>query len=330
MGSCAGRVYAFDIAVGDTLWTFDVSRDGATQFHGAPVLDDSTLIIATDEGSVARGTLYALDPFNGAPRWKRPVDPGLPSNLVPRGNLLYSVTRDDDLYAFDPNSGDVVWNVRPTDVVPAGRNIPTRVTAGRHTSNPVVYDDLVIVAGRNNVVGAVDARTGELRWTYIVDAAITTQPCPAGDRIVFGTDQMDVTVLDAGDGSEVSIHPLDRIPFATMAYVEPRLVFLAGGTDARPRHIEAIDLDTGALLWEHELDDPDPRAYWYVPRIHVAYNDAIVGSTNGLVVACDLASGATAWTVQLEGPIRGIGHSGDTLLVGTFKGMLYALRVVQR
>lgn len=318
-------MYAFDIASGDIQWTFDVSPDGAKQFHGAPILDDRSLIIATDEGNVARGTLYALDPFDGTLQWKRPVDPGLPSNLVPHGNLLYSIARDDELFAFARDGGAVVWSVRPTAGIPTGGG-NWRVTTGRHTSNPVVYDDLVVVAGRNNVVCAVEADSGELRWTYIVDAAITTQPCRAGSRVVFGTDEMDVTVLDAGDGSEVAIHPLDRIPFATMAYVAPRVVFLAGGTDARPRYVEAVDLGTGRLLWEHELETPDPKAYWYVPRIHVMNDDVIVGSTNGLVVAYDLASGEIEWTVQLEGPIRGIGHSGDTLLVGTFKGMLYALK----
>jgi outer membrane protein assembly factor BamB len=102
-------------------------------------------------------------------------------------------------------------------------------------------------------------------------------------------------------------------------------VFLAAGFEGPARHVSALDLGTGRIEWTRGVPDPDPDVYWYVPRIHRWKSSIIMGSSKGLLVAYDETSGEPVWTQQLEGAIRGIGHAGDVLLVGTFQGMLYAL-----
>jgi outer membrane protein assembly factor BamB len=281
-------------------------------------------------GNELRGTLYALDLDDGTLRWKRSVDPGLPSDLVARDGRIYGMTRDDELLAIEPGDGAVAWrfsSTLPRD--PAGGEDPAPVIP-RLKSNPVACRDAIVSVGRDNTVTAVAAETGELLWSYPHDSDITTQLCRAGDLVVFGTDAREMIGLHVADGTPVTMVPLDHIAFGEMSWNDPLLVYLAGEESARPRHVAALDLSSGDVMWDRELQDPDPKAYWYVPRIHRWKTNVIVGSTHGLVVAYDGELGEPVWTHQLEGAIRGIGHTDDMLLVGTFEGMLYALKFPQQ
>jgi outer membrane protein assembly factor BamB len=327
VGSCAGKVYAFDIATGDTVWTYDVSGDGASQFHSQPIVDDSTITIATDMGlQIQRGNLYAIDRDTGALRWKQSADPGLPADLVADSTHVYTMSHADELLAIDRADGRIAWRFDTTWEYDPQRHYERMSALPRLKSNPVKHGDTIIVAGRDNVVSALSSATGELLWSYPHDSDITTQLCRAGDQVLFGTDAREMIGLHVADGTPVIMHLLDHIPFWEMSWSDPLLVYLAGGDDARPRHVVALDLFTGDTVWDRELQDPDPKAYWYVPRIHRWKTNVIVGSTHGLLVAYDGELGEPVWTHQLEGAIRGIGHTGDTLLVGTFEGMLYALK----
>jgi outer membrane protein assembly factor BamB len=193
-------------------------------------------------------------------------------------------------------------------------------------SNPVIRDGRVIFASHDNTVHAVDAAaTGEEAWWQPQDAVITSQLCLVGDSLMFGTDTMEMIVLDANDGSFVAAYPLAHVPVGTMSYRKPLLVFLAAGVEGPPRHVSALDLGTGHIEWSRGVPDPDPDVYWRVPRIHRWKSNVIMGSSKGLLVAYDETSGEPVWMLQLEGAIRGIGHAGDVLLVGTFQGMLHAL-----
>lgn len=330
VGSCAGRFYSFDITSGDTLWTYDVSVDGAEQFHGHPVVDDSIIVVGTDMGSRQHGTLYSLNRHDGSLRWKLEGNPGLAADVISRSGLLFTVSLADELIAVDATDGTVAWSTKSTWVHDPDRRVEGGTAPFQVDSNPVLYGDLILVRGRDNVVRAIEAETGEVRWSLPSDASITTQLCLAGDRVVFGTEALELLVVDARSGTVETSHPIDRTPFGTMSYHEPLLIYLAGESNARPRHVVSLDLTTGVVVWERELEDPDPEVYWYVPRIHLWETNVIVGSTKGLLVAYDVELGEPAWRHQLEGAIRGIGHTDDVLLVGTFEGMLYALRIPQK
>jgi outer membrane protein assembly factor BamB len=319
-------VYAFDVSTGDTLWTYDVSADGAEQFHGHPVIDDSTIVVGTDMGTQNRGTLYALNRDDGTLRWKTEADPGLPTDLIAHAGHIYAMTLHDDFLQIDAGDGTVGWATSTTYEY-AGDEDESEMP--RTDSNPVLYGDMIIVRRLGNRLKAVTAETGESRWTHPVDATITTQLCLAGERVIFGTETLDMIVLSAESGRADKTYLVDRIPTGTMSFYDPLLVYLAGQNVNRPRHVIALDLTTGDVVWERELEDPDPEAYWYVPRIHRWGTNVILGSNRGLLIAYDVELGEPVWRHQLEGAIRGIGHTDDVLLVGTFEGMLYALRFPQ-
>ena len=66
IGSCSGNLYALNAVTGDVDWQYNVSVDGASQFHGNVAYEDDVLWIGTDEGTeLMRGNLYAVDCNSG-------------------------------------------------------------------------------------------------------------------------------------------------------------------------------------------------------------------------------------------------------------------------
>ena len=110
VGSCAGVFYAFDAATGEIRWSYDVSGDGASQFHGNPLILDSLVIVGTDEGSMEYGTAYAFERFSGKLYWKSAGHSGVGSNADFGGDsLFFFVTRDDTLLALSMFDGQPAW-----------------------------------------------------------------------------------------------------------------------------------------------------------------------------------------------------------------------------
>ncbi len=61
-------------------------------------------------------------------------------------------------------------------------------------------------------------------------------------------------------------------------------------------------------------------------RPHLWRGAVLAGDEGGELDALAVEDGAVLWARHLDGVIRGIGHEGDLLFVGTLKGAVYAVR----
>ncbi|MFL5733675.1 MAG: PQQ-binding-like beta-propeller repeat protein, partial [Chloroflexia bacterium] len=106
-----------------------------------PVIKGDTLY----EGSWD-GFLYALDTKDGAVKWKKdlgrttsgkcaPDTAGITSAAAVTDKALYIGGGDDQLYALDPGTGDVIWKFKTGDNSPAG--------GAYNWASPLVYKDRV-------------------------------------------------------------------------------------------------------------------------------------------------------------------------------------------
>lgn len=161
-GSANGRLYAFDASNGDELWAFDT---GAFP-RSAPTLVDNTVYL-TD-----RDKLVAVNATTGSERWRIREAPGhaRTSPAVADGTL-YTVL------------GPALESVSLVAIDIATRSVEWRVPTGARPTSPSVANGTIYMATHTQPV-ALDAETGDRRWTLETEAAIDTPPAVTDGAIV--------------------------------------------------------------------------------------------------------------------------------------------------
>jgi outer membrane protein assembly factor BamB len=326
VGSCAGIFYSFDRLSGDIKWQYDVSTDGASQFHGNPIATDSIIIFGTDQARMEIGTIYALDRYSGDLVWKSEGHSGAPSDaVIHQDSLVYFITRDDSLLALSLHNGVTAWSFSTGWRRESYDGFETSIEIPAVTSSAVISGNNVYFAGRDSTVYCLHALSGELKWSRKFDAITTSDLSGTDSQLIIGLSDYQIVSIDAKTGAILRSDSVSHLVQGGMGESDGILTHLGGFEDERPTTVAARDVSSGKQLWTVALEDPDPQAYWYVPRMHNWGDQVIVGSTSGVVVSYNIQTGAKLWDYQFGGPIRGIGHSKTDLYVGTFDGIIYAL-----
>ncbi len=307
-----------------------MSGDGASQFHGNPLILDDAIYFGTDEGSWNdRGSLYALNRHDGELLWKMRVRYGAPSDPVAWDSLVYIVNYVGQLLALNVATGDTVWTFDGTPPADRSTEAPLidRPKPKRGKSNPLIHGDLIIYHGGSRELYALDRRLGDMVWTHLIEAKVTTQITLLQGAVVYGTEKGQLVYVGASDGHTVGEQLLEVTPKREMRFLHDGLIFLAARDGRNVREVISIDPLDSREYWSVSLDDPNPKAAWYSPRVHIWRDNTVVGSTTGQVTGYRASNGSLSFRFKLVGRIRGIGSHEDILYVGTFEGMLYALRV---
>ena len=61
----------------------------------------------------------------------------------------------------------------------------------------------MILGGRDKLVRAIDLATGKERWRFATRARVDSSPAIAGNRVVVGSGDGKLYVLDAHDGRKI-------------------------------------------------------------------------------------------------------------------------------
>ena len=223
VGDLLGVLHAVDTESGNSRWRFPT---GAEIKSSPVVADDLVLIGSYDEH------FYGVDRATGKARWSLQTEgpvhatPGRAGGLawvtgcdaVLRGvritdgtemlrfdsgaytasspaiaaGTLYYGTFNNEVLAVDVDAGELSWRYEHPE-----RHFPFYASAA-------ITDDLVIVAGRDKLVHALDRATGEARWTFRARARFDASPAVAGDRVYAGNADGRLYVLDLGTGEKLS------------------------------------------------------------------------------------------------------------------------------
>jgi outer membrane protein assembly factor BamB len=149
-----GALGALDAATGEVRWVHDfLSYVDAGQDAGC--YGDVAVTETSVYSSIGRGDVLALDRSTGQLQWRAPASSNLPGTerrpaAVVRGVLVVGSTRGH-LTGFDPATGDTLWH---------------RQLSNGSINEPFAHDDLMVyltVGGGH--VAAIDARSGEVRWS---------------------------------------------------------------------------------------------------------------------------------------------------------------------
>ncbi len=245
----------------------------------------------------------------------------LGSPVVAAGKVFVGVVDDENIdaagiIAFDAVSGEQIWK-RGTDA-----SIPQA---------PAYADGLVYGLSHIGTVYAVDAGTGELRWTRPLGNSLNRRTLASpvvGDGLVHVVLTGGIVVaLDAETGAETwktgDIRNAD-LPyfFPTPARFENMLVFGAGSS-LEGSVILGIDACSGEELWRSNEFSGRVRS-----AVTIGAGKAFVGSLHDTFHAIDLATGALVWEVPNAGGTSSAAIAGSMVYVPSDnRGTIMAINV---
>lgn len=203
---------------------------------------------------------------------------------------------------------------------------------GNRISAPVLYDDLVFMAGTfihadsgkpsMSVLSALVQSTGKLRWTQELGAVIPTAPVVFEHRILVADDSGAVLALDGKTSRKlwrVTLPgPIQRAPVIAGKYV----AVLAGST------VVALDADTGATRWQRAFPAPTAALGTECEAAVESSNDLVVVYRLGELQVLDSSDGSTRWSQSLPaGCKEPLTVSAGIVIVGDGPTGLRAIRL---
>jgi outer membrane protein assembly factor BamB len=181
-------IVGVDRSSGDRVWS--IPLEGNFRGNGFAI-DDGTGYISTEDGRV-----ISFDQ-DGTHHWtaRIPIEDDSAvhrSPLVATDDQLY-VTTEDGLFALDPDGGTVDW---------------TFARGKTGINGPVVNDGVLyggfgpgVTTGEGSELSALDAQTGEQRWSRPLHRATPHAPSTDGETLYVGdTDPFRVLALDPETG----------------------------------------------------------------------------------------------------------------------------------
>jgi outer membrane protein assembly factor BamB len=286
---------------------------------GGAVIANGTAYFAS------KNRVYAVDAATGELRWANPseVDPNdtsLPrasTTPVVRGEFLYVALSSGNTHrmtAFSTVDGSEIWSV---------------VTGASVTSPPTLVADTLYFGADDDLVYAVDARTGALRWR-----------CNDGRR--------DLTLSDDAVGSPVYYSGVIYINTADMkmwAFQADSGRYLWSSRVTAPSigispvaHGGRIYFAAGDALYQYRLRGGNFRQYRLKVENDISATPIItdtgwyVADRNGFMYAFTpdgkpmLNDREDQWKVKLEGRVQGGALlTADTVYAATDKGFVYGI-----
>ncbi|RVU21358.1 serine/threonine protein kinase [Streptomyces antnestii] len=296
------EVHALDVSTGrrrfktrDVAWSMAVT-DGRIHASDGP-------------------TLYALDAREGHDLWRLQSDAWVYSLKADRGTVVTG-TRGGGVQAREAATGDKLWELTGA-----------QTDFESPEAGPVIHDGTVYV-WQDARLRALEARTGEERWSYpIGDAAscggVPVRLTPASDGYVYVAAGTRVLSVDVASGHVRWHFEAPAVFLCPPAFVPGPAV--TGGGVYLADHlgtVYALDATDGRDRWRIATE-PRPSS---VEPVLVAHGHVHVGSGQGLYTL-DAVTGTPKWRFQAGGEVVGSPVVADNRIhFGATDHLLYTLK----
>jgi outer membrane protein assembly factor BamB len=323
-----GLAHSSPIVWGDTVFvtTAVSSRKDATFKPGLYGDGD-----ASDDRSVHKWVIYAIDKRTGRVRWERVAREGAPRNKrhikstyasatpATDGRIVVAWFGSEGVHAFDVN-GAPLWQVDFGRVDMGAYDIPTYEWGP--ASSPIIWNGLVILqcdTQADSFVLALDVETGETVWKTSRNelpswGTPTVAETPAGPELVTNASNF-IRGYDARTGRELwRLAGSSKITAPTPIFADDLIVVASGRAPERPIFVvkpgSQGDLtlardqtSSSAIAWSR----PGRGSYMPTP---LAYQGLLyVLANNGVLDAYDLKTGKEIYRQRL--PLVGSGFSAS-------------------
>jgi outer membrane protein assembly factor BamB len=319
----AMKVSAFDANKGKRLWEKQLK---AYDPHWDEFSVGGGLAIAGDKLIVATGFAYvtALSLSDGSELWKTRVDSPMSSSPAILGDRAFLTSTNNDFYAINLATGEVVWNDQALSETARVLSSPS----------PAVTTDILVVGYSSGELIAYIPANGRRLWADTLTSTGRYTPLSAindiagkpsiQDGVVYAASHSGVLVaIDARSGA--------RIWSKTFGSRQGPLIggdyLFVVGTNSKVAAFHKID---GKLAWVRDLPEfkdgnKEHRVVWTGPLL--ASGKLVIASSEGDVIALSPQNGETLNELRLGQSIyiQPIAAAGK-IFVLTDQGTLVAIK----
>lgn len=252
VATATGDIVGVQIADGIALWQ---QRLGSP-LHVAPVVGGARVYLGLDDQRVV-----ALDTRTGAKAWEHRLG-GAPTGMLVTSDRLYVGSVDNYFYSFNSIDGELDWQIQ----------------TGADLVGAAVGDiDNVYFVSRDNVLRAVNRRSGNLRWKAQLDTRSAVGPVHLGNAVLVIGVSPELRAHRALDGVRVGEFGIRArvvgVPYFAVGIAPmPRLIVLTADglieavTSIIDPPIGVLDKLPGAALIAEQLAvEPDLRPFDFLP-----------------------------------------------------------------
>ncbi len=210
-GGSDGWMYSFTLE-GDgngnpvLLWKFDCNpkewkwiiggRGNRNHIVSTPVIYDGLVYIASGqspEHGEGPGNFWCIDPTR-----RGDVSPTLAvdadGNAIPHRRLQAVISEEGERAIENPNSA-LVWHYDGFDLNGDGE-IAWDEEMHRACATPAIKNDLLVIPDFSGLLHCLDAKSGELYWTYDTFSSIWGSPMIVGDKIYAGDEEGHMAIFE--------------------------------------------------------------------------------------------------------------------------------------
>ena len=338
--SLAGVSQAQSMFRGDASHSGVYSGPAPRQFHrvkwkfptgdrivSSPAINGKAIYFGGDDGNV-----YAVDAESGRQIWKRTTKGPVSSSPAVAGGIVYVTSYDGKLYALNADTGAVQWKFATA----GERRFEAKGLHGMQPKNETIADPFDVFlsspvaegavyfgSGDGNLY-AVDAATGELRWSFKTGDVVHASPAYADGAVFVGSWDSYFYAVKAATGKEkwrfhggedALIH--NQVGFQSSPAVVDGVVY----TGCRDSNVYALDAATGKEKWRsnNELS-------WVNSSPAVAKGNIFFAtSDSSLFRAVDAATGRELFRQQVKAYMfSSPAVAGDVVIIGVLNGTLEA------
>lgn len=295
------RIDTRDVATLKERWTFKLPYAGNWgSFTSNPIVAGGVVYLEDPDSDV-----FALELATGKLLWShdyRSVTPsGGPNGVALGYGLLYGET-ESSVFALDPHTGKQLWIRKLTANAQEGIDMAPQLYDGKLLISTIPGNSTsYYTGGAYGVVYALDARTGEVLWSFSTvkgGAKLWGNPTLNGGGGLWyppAVDSQGRVFIGTGNPSP---YPLAKGDPNARSRPGPNLY-----TDS----LVALDGATGKLLWYRQVTPHDLRDYDFqdspivvTVKVHGVPTEAVIGAgKSGKVIAFRAADGKRLWTLAI-------------------------------
>lgn len=214
---------------------------------------------------------------------------GRSSVSVSNGTAIVGSVDTDTIYAFNATTCNLIWSFYD--------GFETNV-------QPTISGDYVFIGSAGgNRMRALNFTNGSEVWNFSAESIIHGSSSPIyKDRIIFGTDNLGVFILNATNGSKICNTTVHGSIYNAPSIMNDVAYFGEGGGNTY-NNFTAIDTDDCSVVWDFKPPEAHEgnrgSSQWSAPAL---YGGRSYFTTDlGIVYALNLSTGVHIWNYSVNG-----------------------------